>query len=305
MSRIHDADFLRASLTQLTSQLEADRRICHLCALCLEFLLGHLCFFLGNRALCHSDNAERVAVTAALLQLIDNRIQIIRDFRNQNNICAARNACAQGQPAGTMTHDFYQKYTAVRGRRRMHLIQHIGRNVHRGLIAKRNLGAPQVVVDGLWQRNDVQTFLAQQVRGLCRAVTAENNQTVQLHVVVGLNHLCDLINAVFVLVAHIFKRLARSAENGAANRQNAGKVARRHEAVFSLNESLVSILKAVDFYFLAVFLIQRFCNAAQGRVQSLTIAAACQHTNSFHAGSSFYKSHSFDSACRFALSLGC
>ena len=45
-------------------------------------------------------------------------------------------------------------------------------DVHCALETEGHIGAPQVIVNGLGQRYDIQSFLAQQVCGLVSTVTA-------------------------------------------------------------------------------------------------------------------------------------
>ena len=161
----------------------------------------------------------------------------------------------------------------------MNFINDIGGNIHCGLITKGNLGAPQVIVDGLRQGDDIQALFTQQVCGLGGAIAAQDNQTVKIHIIIGLNHLGNLVHAVLILVTHVLKRLAGGTQDGAADGQG-------HQTYLTLNQALIAITEAIDFHFLAIFLIQCLCNASQGRVQTLAIAAACQHTNAFHASSS-------------------
>ena len=51
-------------------------------------------------------------------------------------------------------------------------------DVHCALETEGHIGAPQVIVNGLGQRYDIQAFLAQQVCGLVSTVTAQDHQAV-------------------------------------------------------------------------------------------------------------------------------
>ena len=61
-------------------------------------------------------------------------------------------------------------------------------NIHCTLETEGHIGAPQIIVNGLRQRYDIQSFLAQQVRSLVGAVTTENYKAVQLQLVIVLLH---------------------------------------------------------------------------------------------------------------------
>ena len=54
----------------------------------------------------------------------------------------------------------------------MDAVDGLGGHVHRALEAEGHVRAPQVVIDGLGQGDDVQPLLAQEVGGLVGAVAA-------------------------------------------------------------------------------------------------------------------------------------
>ena len=71
--------------------------------------------------------------------------------------------------------------------------------------------------------------------GFMRAIAAKNDQTVEFHFfVVGLHRL-DFVAVFIIGNPHQFERLAGSAEDGAAQRKNTGKVFRLHEFVVALD----------------------------------------------------------------------
>ena len=115
-----------------------------------------------------------------------------------------------------------------------------------------------------------------------RTVAAQNDQAVQLSLLVGFEHTIQLGYAVLIRNLHHFKRLTGGSQNRAADGQNTGKITRAHDLCLILNQTAVTIEKTDNFNVGAKFLIQCLCNTADGRVQTLAIAAAGQHTDSFH-----------------------
>ena len=213
----------------------------------------------------------------------------IRDFRNNDYIRAGRNSRVQRQPACLMPHDLHNEHTRMRERGRMDGIDDRCRDIDRGLEAKRHLRPPQVIIDRLGQRHHMNAMLGQQIRGLVRAVAAQNHQTVEFGLLNGFEHFLELGFLVLLRLEHGFERLARGAKNGAAHRQDIRKIGFLHLMVISLDQPAVAVPNPVQGQLVPKFVIQRLRHAAQRGVQALAVAAACQHSDS-HGSSS---SHSF------------
>ena len=171
----------------------------------------------------------------------------------------------------------------------MDVVDDVRRNVHGALEAEGGVRAPDVVVDGLGQSNDVHARVHKQLGALLRAVAAHDHKAVEVEPVVGVQHRGHEVVALVVhdgLAGDVF--LTRGAENGAALDEDAGKVARFHELVVALDEALVAVVHAVDLDIVDV-LEQRLANAADGRVQALAVAARGDEADS---GVAFHKSPS-------------
>ena len=154
-------------------------------------------------------------------------------------------------------------------------------DVHGGVEAEGDVGAVDVVVDGLGQADDVQTLLGEEVGRLVGAVAAEAEQTVELGVLVGLFHGRDLVDLVLFHHAHQLEGGALGAEDGAAQRQDAAEIVLAHLLVFAGDEAVVAVQDAHDLDVLAEPCIQGFGHAADGGVQAGTVAAGGQDTNTF------------------------
>ena len=163
----------------------------------------------------------------------------------------------------------------------MDAIQRICCNVDRALEAKGHIRSPEIVVDGLGQRYNVQAFLTQQVRCLMCAVAAENYQAVQLQLIIGLFHRRHFVDTVCAGLTDQLVRSTAAAKDCAALCQNTRKIVIRHQTELSVDQSLITVLKAIDFnVFRAV--IKHLCHASHRCIQCLTVAAAGQHTYSLH-----------------------
>ena len=101
-----------------------------------------------------------------------------------------------------------------------------------GVKTKRHVGSPHGVVDCLRKRHNRNAFLAQKVCRLVRAVAAQNDEAVELHLLEVLLHGAHFVHVVFLNHTHLLERLTRSAQNGAAERENAGKILLLHFPVF-------------------------------------------------------------------------
>ena len=168
----------------------------------------------------------------------------------------------------------------------MNTVDDIGCHLHRTVKPEGHIGAPDIVIDGFWQADNVQPLLREQICGFMGAVSAHHDQTVKPHFAIALFHASDLIDRTVIDDAYFFKRLPRGAEDGSAKRQNAGKISFFHDLIIALDESGIAVTDAVDGNVILKFFIQRLCNAAHGCIQPLAIAAAGQKTDFFHKRSS-------------------
>ena len=115
------------------------------------------------------------------------------------------------------------------------------------------------------------------------AVSAQDDQTVQLEFVIGLLHGRHLVHAVGARFADGLEGGAAAAQEGAAFGEDAGEIGVIQKAEFTVNQSLIAVQKAVNLHgFLCVE--QRLRHPAHGWIQRLAVAAAGQHTDSFHDG---------------------
>ena len=113
------------------------------------------------------------------------------------------------------------------------------------------------------------------------AVAAQAQQAVQLGILIGLFHGGDFVNVVVLHHAHHLERGALCAQNGAAQRQDAAEVVLAHFLIVAVDEAAVAVQDAHDLHILTHAGVQCFCYAADGGVQTRTVAAGGQDSNTF------------------------
>ena len=122
--------------------------------------------------------------------------------------------------------------------------------IHRALEAESHIRSPEVVVYGLGQSDDIESFLTEHIRCLVSSVTAQNNHAVQFQLIVILLHRLDLIKPVFIRLTHQLKRGSGAAENGAALRQNTRKIVPCQNSEIPINHTLIAIQKTINLHVL-------------------------------------------------------
>ena len=151
-----------------------------------------------------------------LLNRFNYLVDIVGDLRNQDDIRAARHAGVQRQEANLVPHHLHDKYPAMRSRRGMDVVDRCRGNIHRALEAECHVRSPEIIVDGLGQRNHVESFFLQQIRRLMRSISAQNHKAVQLQLVIILLHRLDLVQSVLIRIPHLLKRHSAAAQDRAA-----------------------------------------------------------------------------------------
>ena len=223
MTRYRDADFVARALGDIMRQLVGDRRIL------LEHLLHglsllFLAFFrdlLRDRALGDRQDRELLAALVALLDGRADAVKVVGDLGEQDDVRTRGDTGGERQPADLVAHDFDDEDAAVGGGCRVDLVDGGRRDVDRALVTECEVRAPDIVVDRLRKVDDVEPFLAEEVRGLLGAVAAQDDQAVEAKLVVVLLHGFDLVESVHVRLAHELERLAGGPDDRAAASQDA------------------------------------------------------------------------------------
>ena len=249
------------------------------CQLLGIFLLGEFCILFGDSALCHDDDREAGSSLVSVLDRIDDLVDIIRDLRQQDDICAGSHACIEGKPADLVAHDLNNEDAAVGAGRRMDLVNSSRCNIHRALETEGHIRAPEVIVDRLGKRDDIQAFLGETVSRLGGAVASEHDKAVQLQLVIVLFHCLDLIQAVLIRLVDGLKRNTACSEDRAAARKDAGEIRSGQHTELAVDQSFVAILKAIKLIGLLAVVLDHLDNAAHCSIECLAVTAACQKTD--------------------------
>ena len=119
-------------------------------------------------------------------------------------------------------------------------------NIYCALETEGHISTPQVIVDGLWQGHDIQSFLAQQVRSLVGAVTTENYKAVQLQLVIVLLHGFHFVQPVGIRILDRLERGPGGSQDRAALGKDAGEILVCQHAEITVDQSSVAIEEAID-----------------------------------------------------------
>ena len=129
-------------------------------------------------------NAETFAEAAAFAHDRTNFRDIIRDFREENNITAAGNAGFQCQPAGISAHYFDEHYPVMGLRGCVKAIDGFRCYLPGGIETESNISFHQIVIDRFWYADNIRPFFAQLSGDRHGAITADANQCFQTEVFV-------------------------------------------------------------------------------------------------------------------------
>ena len=164
----------------------------------------------------------------------------------------------------------------------MNVVDALGSDVDGAGKAKRQLGAPGVVIDGLGQGDNVEALFAQAVGGLGGAVAAQHKQAVELQLMIGVDHRRHLLDAVGLGSVQALERRTARAQDGAAAGEDAAKIGGSHDTESAVDKALVAVLKTIDLDRLFAIGHKRFDNAAHGGVERLAVAATGKKTDPKH-----------------------
>ena len=234
--------------------------------------LGRLAADFGQLgAFSDHDDAVLLAVVVVVSENSADMIQIDGLLGNQHDMRSAGNARSQRDPAGVASHHFADDDAVVRLGGGVQSIDRFGGDHHRRIEAEADVGAVEVVVDGLGNANAGHAGLNQRVGDGLRIVTADGDQRIEL---VGLEDLDAFLDPALDF-AHIGPR---GTKNRAALDQNLvhflqrqlhGVVVEDAAPAFQESDKLVAVVIDAFPY-----------DRMNDRIQSGAIAAAGQHTNS-------------------------
>lgn len=133
----------------------------------LQLFLRKFRVLLGDGSLRHRENGKALALLIPLFNGLHHLVDVVGDLGKQDNIRAGSNARVEGQPSDLMPHNFHDKDTVVRSRRRVNTVDGVAGHVDSALKSEGHVGSVNIIVDGLGQMNHVQPFFPQQIAVFC------------------------------------------------------------------------------------------------------------------------------------------
>ncbi len=172
------------------------------------------------------DDGVHAPHAVALQDLVRDLFQVEGNFRDQNGVGAAGDACVKRDPARVAAHDFDHHHPLMALRRGVKAVQALGGEGDRGVEAEGGEGLVDVIVDGLWYAHHAQPFLVQGVGDGERAIAADGNQRVQFPLGEELQDFAGAIRIPGRAVLHFHREMQRvafvgGAEDGAAQMPDA------------------------------------------------------------------------------------
>ena len=206
------------------------------------------------------------------------------NFGDQNGVRPSGNAGIKRNPAGIAPHHLDHEDAFVRLRRRVQPIDRIGREGDRRVESNTLGRAGDVVVARLGDDHDRHAERAELVRDGERAVAADRDERTEPHLVKDLEHAIG-VRTRTVGGGHLGgERIAgvERPENGAAEPEDAGDVARRQHTRAIPFEQAVEAVFDTQCFDAAVG--GGFHDGADDGVEPGRVAAACQYADTSHRG---------------------
>src|SRR4051794_38695256 len=147
----------------------------------------------------------------ALANRFGDLVNIEGALGDQDRICATGNTAVECDPARIATHYFNYHDAVVRLGCGVYAIDRLAHNVARRIEPEGVVGATQVVVDGLGNAYDFDSFFVELLRDRKSVVSANGNQGVNLVRIKGLNAAIKTVGALRGIGAG-------GAENGSSTR---------------------------------------------------------------------------------------
>ena len=147
-------------------------------------------------ALCDNDDAEILAFTAAVMQVLDDRLELGGKLRDDDHVGAAGQPSHHCDPSGIATHHLDNHDAMMGGGRGVQPIERLDHHADRGIESDAELGDGEVVVDRLRDADHRIVGLAHGRRDGQRIVAADRHQAVDA---AAAQQPDDLLDATFLL----------------------------------------------------------------------------------------------------------
>ena len=166
------------------------------------------------KSLGHHHDGEPPPAGLAVADLAANGLDVVRDLGDQDGVGAARDAGVKRDPPGVATHHLDGEDPLVGLGGGMEPADGVGGDGDRGVEAKGNDGAVEVVVDGLGHAHHRKALVRQMVGDIHRAVPADGDQSVDTEPPGILDHLVGAVDQLDAAVGRLAWELERVAAIG-------------------------------------------------------------------------------------------
>ena len=162
---------------------------------------------------------------------------------------------------------------------RMDLVYGIRRNIHRTLEPEGHVRSPQVIVDRLRKRNNMQSLFPQHICRLMGAIPSKYHQTVKVQLMICMLHSLHLVKAILIRHPHHLERLSGCPKDRPSYGQYSREISGSQHLEIGINQSLIPLLKPVNLNIVPLGTDSLY-DAAHSGIQSLTVSSACKHSYS-------------------------
>src|SRR5439155_19315219 len=123
-------------------------------------------------ALRHDNDHEASARPKAVVNFPHHALKTVGNLGDQDDVSTSSNGGTQGNPARVASHHLQHHHPVMTLGRGHELVHSIGGHLNGGLIAECEVCRRQIIVDGLGNTDDVESFLEERLRNTLRAVAA-------------------------------------------------------------------------------------------------------------------------------------
>ena len=230
----------------------------------------------ARRALGDDDDRERLAGRlVAVADVVADLLDVERPLGHEDHVGAAGDARVAGDPARVAAHHLADDHAVVRLGRRVQAVDRLGGDLHGGLKAEREVRRVEVVVDRLGHADGRKAGREELARHAERVVAADRDEHVDAALLQRREH------ALLAVLGLVDVR-ARGAEDRAALVQDAARVLARQLDRVVVEHALPALAKAEDL--VAVVVDPLADDSADDGIEAGAVAAACQQSDSCHAG---------------------
>ena len=167
-----------------------------------------------NRAFGHDHDRKVLAALGPVAEPIAHLVDVERPLGNEDDVGTAGETTVKRDPSCVTTHHLHHHDAVVRFRGGMEPVDCVGGGLHRGIEAERHLGGREIVVDGLGNSDEADTFSAEPMGHTECVLTADRDDRVEVFGLHGGQHAGDP-------VVGVERVRPRRSEDRAAPRQEA------------------------------------------------------------------------------------